>query len=145
VLFVDASSLISKYVYDRADFFSAYMFFALGMGVGGLLYLLIKLSDNKSELRNIRRKIRFLLPVFVIAELTAVAAEVTLNASISKGPVSLVKVVEGVQPVFVLLFALLLYPIAPKFFREIGQGSINKKLGLMAVMIAGLALINAAN
>lgn len=141
VIFMDILSLVSKYVYQNAQFFSAYMYFCLGMGVGGLFFLLLKFSDNKKHLYDIGKAIKKLLPVFIAVELVNVAAEFTINLAISRGPVSLVKVIEGIQPIFMLLIALALYPLAPRFFREAEQGAAAKKFALMALAVVGIALI----
>ncbi len=83
-----------------------------------------------------------MLPIIAASELLNVAVEFTLNLAISRGPVSLVKVIEGLQPMFVLLIALLLFPFAPRFFRDAKEGRVAKKFALITVAIIGLALIN---
>jgi drug/metabolite transporter (DMT)-like permease len=143
VIFMDAVALISKHVYQHAGFFSAYMYFCAGMGLSGLMFLLINLPDNKKNLASIQPMLKKVAPIFIIAELFNLAAEFTLNLAVSKGPVSLVKAIEGIQPIFMLVLALMLYPIAPKFFREAEEGGIMKKFLLMAVAVAGLVLIGA--
>jgi drug/metabolite transporter (DMT)-like permease len=143
VVFMDAVALITKHVYQHAGFFSAYMYFCLGMGLSGLMFLLINLSNNKKDLASIQPMLKKVVPILIIAELVNLAAEFTLNLAVSKGPVSLVKAIEGVQPIFMLVLALALYPIAPKFFREAEEGGIKKKFLFMAVAVAGLVLIGA--
>lgn len=138
---MDAVSIITKYVYQNVDFFPAYMYFSAGMGIGGLTFLLINWTGNKKNLADIGKIFKKVLPFFLVAELVNLAAEFTLNLAISRGPVSLVKAVEGVQPMFMLLLALLLYPFAPKFFREAEEGGIAKKFVLMAVAVVGLVII----
>lgn len=142
VIFMDAASIITKYVYQKTDFYSAYLYFSAGMGVGGLSFLLARFSDNAATIRDIARGIKRLLPVFIVAELLGLAAEFTLNLAISRGPVSLVKVIEGIQPMFVLLIALGLHPFWPKYFREGESGHLVRKFALMAVIIIGLAVIS---
>lgn len=142
VIFMDALSLMTKYAYQRADFYSVYIYFSIGMGLGGIFFLLLKFKQNKVGILRIKKRIKKLLPVFVAAELIGLAAELTLNLAISRGPVSLVKVIEGIQPVFVLLIALALYPRSPKFFREAEDGHPRRKFALMLIVIAGLAIIS---
>ncbi len=145
VILMDAMSLITKHVYEHAQFFSAYMYFCAGLGIAGLVFLLINLPDNLHNLADIRKILKKVIPVLIIAELFNVAAELTLNLAISKGPVSLVRAIEGVQPMFMLLMAVLLYPIAPKFFREAEEGGIIKKLLLMSVVVVGLVIIGVSS
>jgi drug/metabolite transporter (DMT)-like permease len=144
VMMLDALSIITKYVYERVDFYPAYLFFSLGMGLGGVFFYLIRLRDNSKAIATIARKIKRLLPLFVIAEATGLSAELTLNLAISHGPVSLVKVVEGSQAMFVLVIALLLYPLAPQYFREAKEGFRLPKLALMLIAVVGLATISLA-
>ncbi|HVX57843.1 MAG TPA: EamA family transporter [Candidatus Saccharimonadales bacterium] len=141
VICMDAASIITKHVYEHAQFFSAYMYFCMGMGLGGLAFLLLNFSENKKNLASIGKVLKKVLPFFIAAELCNVAAEFTINLAISRGPVSLVKAIEGVQPMFMLVIALLLYPIAPKFFREAEEGGVVRKFALMAVAVVGLVLI----
>jgi drug/metabolite transporter (DMT)-like permease len=144
VILTDIISITTKYVYQRTDFYPAYLYFSVGMGLGGICFLFLKFQDNKRTIREISKSIKKLLPVFIVAELTGLAAEFTLNLAISRGPVSLVKVIEGIQPMFVLLIALGLYPFWPKYFREAAEGNLARKFALMIIIIAGLAVISVA-
>ncbi|HSW85505.1 MAG TPA: EamA family transporter [Candidatus Saccharimonadales bacterium] len=145
VIFMDAATLMTKYDYQRADFYSVYLYFSAGMAIGGIFFWLIKMKENKRGLISILPKIKKLLPILIAAEIIAVTAELTLNLAISRGPVSLVKVIEGIQPMYVLLIALILYPFRPKFFREAESGHIIRKFILMAIIIAGLTIIGLAS
>jgi drug/metabolite transporter (DMT)-like permease len=144
VVFVDIISITTKYVYQKAHFYPVYMYFSAGMGLGGIYFLGLKSSENLKTLHAIRKSIKKLLPIFIAVELVNLAAEFTLNLAISRGPVSLVEVIEGIQPMFVLLITLLLYPLSPKYFREAEEGSLVKKFALMTLGIAGLVLISVA-
>ncbi len=145
VLFIDIVSISTKFVYDRASFYSAFMLYSMGMGLGGLFFYYLKRRDNKQTLRAIRNDIKMLLPIFIVAELTALAAEFTLNLAVDRGPVSLVKVIEGIQPMLVLLIALALHPFWPKYFREAKEGQLPKKFLLMVIIVIGLSLIGFAS
>lgn len=143
VVILSFNSLLTKYVYERSAFYPAFMFLSLGMVLGGIYFALIMFFDTRHhDLSIFKRKIHHLFVIFVVVELLAIIAEFTSNLAISRGPVSLVKVVEGTQPVFALLIALALYPFAPKFFREATDGRWGRKLVLMIVIIVGLAIIN---
>lgn len=142
VVFMDIVSIMTKYVYQRVDFYPAYLYFSVGMGLGGIFFLLINLTENKQVTREIAKSIKKLLPILIVTELFGVAAEFTLNLAISRGPVSLVKVIEGIQPMFVLLIAFGLHPFWPKYFREAEDGSFAKKLALMIIIIIGLGVIS---
>jgi drug/metabolite transporter (DMT)-like permease len=142
VVFMDIVSISTKYVYQRVDFYPAYLYLSAGMGVGGIFFLIINLTENKTVIRQISRTVKKLLPVIIVTELLGIAAELTLNLAISRGPVSLVKVIEGIQPMFVLLIALGLHPFWPKYFREAKEGQLVRKFALMLIIIIGLGVIS---
>jgi len=143
VAILDVTSLLTKYVYERAEFYPAYMLFLVGLGLGGIYFGLIMLFDSKKhDLSVFKKSIHKLFVIFVMVELLAVAAEFTSSLAISRGAVSLVRVVEGIQPLYILLIALLLYPLSPKHFREAAEGKLIKKFSLMILIVAGLYLIS---
>ena len=139
VLFA-VTALLQKYVYDTVDFFSGYMFFCFGMGLGSIFYA-ISFKEGRVFFSDFKKVFVKWIFIFAIAELINIAAEFTMNLAISKGPVSLVKVIEGIQPIYVLGFALILAPFFPKYAREAVGGKISKKLFLMLVILGGLYLI----
>jgi len=145
VVLVDALSVISKNVYNQVSFYPAYMTFCVGVGIGGLYFLFIMVyTKTAKQFKKLKGNLIKIIPILLIAEGINLAAEFTLNLAISRGPVAIVKVIESIQPIFVLLFALALYPLAPKFFREAKAGNLRKKFALMTVAIVGLILINIA-
>ncbi len=133
-------ALFQKYVYSHIDFYSGYIFFSFGMGLGSLFFAL---SFRKGRLfvKQFKNLFKKWILILAAAELINIAAEFTINLAISRGPVSLVKVIEGSQPIYVLLFALILAPFFPKYAREAHEGKIFKKLTLMAAMLLGLYFI----
>lgn len=133
-------SIIGKFVYTEVDFWTGYMLFSIGMGLGGLTIMLFTKKGRvfPKEFKKIFKK-WFL--IFFLVELLGISAEFTGNLAISQGPVSLVKVIEGIQPMYVLLIAIILFPFFPKYFREATSGNRARKLMLMALMIFGLFLI----
>jgi len=145
VLLIDVLSLISKHVYEHASFYPAYMTFTIGVGVGGLYFLLIMaFTKSTKQFKKLKGNLTKIIPILLLAEGLNLAAEFTLNLAISRGPVSIVKVIESVQPIFVLLLAVALFPFAPKYFREAKGGNLIKKFAFMSVAIVGLVLINLA-
>ncbi len=142
VVVADVSAILSKYVYNNAPFYSAYLYYTAGIGIGGIYFFYMMLyTDRAAEVRSLRKLIGKMLPVFLLMELVNLGAEFTSNLAVSKGPVSLVMVISGIQPAFILLFSFSLYPLAPKFFSEAEAGQKFKKFSLIAAMAAGLFLI----
>ncbi|EKD65552.1 MAG: hypothetical protein ACD_50C00052G0005 [uncultured bacterium] len=134
-------AICGKYVYNALDFWSGYMYFSMGMGLGAV-FLSVFFREGRRFLGEFNKSFKKWILVFISAELIGIAAEFTNNLAISKGPVSLVKVIEGIQPIYVLLFALVFYPLFPKYLREAAYGSKQKKLLAMIVILLGLYFIN---
>jgi drug/metabolite transporter (DMT)-like permease len=133
-------SVIFKYVYSNVDFWSGFIFVSLGMGLAGVSFI-ITLKEGKNFFSELYIKKKWLL-IFLFAEVLNIVAVLVSNFAISRGPVSLVKVVEGIQPIYVLLFATILFPLFPKYFREATSSGKIKKIIFMIIMIAGLYIIN---
>jgi drug/metabolite transporter (DMT)-like permease len=142
VLISDIVIIMTKYVYERVEFYPAFMFFAAGLGLAGAyLSLRVFYERSKHDLSLFKRNLVKLVPVLAVVELLGVAAEFTTNLAMSRGPVSLVNVLEGVQPIFVLLIAVIFFPVAPHLFREASEGKLTKKFTCMTIILAGLAII----
>lgn len=134
-------SILQKYVYNTVDFWSGYIFFVIGMGLGALLLSLV-FKEGRNFYKEFRKVFKKWILVFFLVELLGIAAEFSYNYALSLGPVSLVKVIEGIQPIYVLLFAILFFPIFPKYFREATHDGKGKKIFFMLLMLAGLYIIN---
>lgn len=133
-------SVIQKYIYTTVDFWTGYMLFAAGM-VLGALFLSTSTKKGRRFFKEFKKLYKKWIVIFLIVELLGITAEFIINLAVSKGPVSLVKVIEGIQPVYTLLFAVILFPFIPKYLREAAEGNKIKKFFLMFLMIVGLYLI----
>ncbi|MBP9716573.1 MAG: DMT family transporter [Candidatus Levybacteria bacterium] len=132
-------SVIGKYVYTEVDFWTGYMLFSMGMGLGALFLLFTKKGRDFGK--EFKKTFKKWILVFIAVELLGISAEFVGNLAISRGPVSIVKVVEGIQPIYVLVFAVLLFPFFPKYFRDAaGENKLRNGI-LMLVMIVGLFLV----
>lgn len=143
-VFVAFALICSKYVYERTDFYSGYIYFCVGMGLGGLFFFYLKFFQNKRSKKQIKgikkNKLVYVLVALVLTELINIAAEFTSNLAVSKGPVSLVEVIQNTQPMYMLIIALLLYPLFPKYFREAKEGRVGFKIFMMLGIVVGVAL-----
>lgn len=134
-------AILAKYIYSNVDFWSGYIFYSIGMGLGAL-FLSTIFKEGRSFFKEFNKTFKKWILIFILVELLGISAELSLNYAISKGPVSLVKVIEGVQPIYVLFFALLFFPFFPKYFREATKGGKIKKIGFMVVMLIGLYYVS---
>lgn len=134
------ASLGSKFAYERTNFFTGYIFFSLGMGMGGLFFIYTLLYRRQKQVLSgiIRRNNLKIILFLIAAEIFNVSAEFLQNLAISRGPVSLVKAVENIQPVYMLIIAILLYPFFPKYFRDAEGGRLGYKFLMMVLIMAGV-------
>jgi len=144
-ILLDGVLLSEKYVYQHVNFYSGFMFFSLGMGVGGLLLVILMILRNFNKPFHFKKSkgLRFIVTALIfvaITEVINIAAEFTSNLAVSKGPVSLVEVIQNIQPLYMLTLALLLYPFFPKYFREARYGRVRFKFLMMAGIMVGVAL-----
>lgn len=145
LLALSAYTFLSKFLYNNVDFYTAYMFITTGVVLGGLFFIFyLYFADRTYVLKDLKKSFRKFFPIFLVTELLAITAEVTSSIAISKGPVSIVKSIENIQPMYVLLLAICLHPFKPQLFREVDEGNIIKKIFLMIVIIFGLYLIGSS-
>lgn len=135
-------AITDKVVYKDIRFWDGYVFFCLGMGIAAFTLTQVT-SEGKKFYSQFFSKFKTFIILFLVTELLNIGAEMSLGYAISQGPVSLVKVIEGIQPFFVLLFAILLYPFLPQYFREAAEKNMLRKIVFMLLMLTGLYIIHA--
>lgn len=133
-------SVLFKFIYQNVDFWSGFIFVSLGMGLAGFFYI-FTLKKGRTFFPDLYKRKRF-LGLFVLVELLNIAAVLVFSLAISLGSVSLVEVIGGTEAIFVLVFALLLYPFFPRFFREATHTGKMRKIFFMVIMLIGLLIIN---
>jgi len=135
-------SILLKYLFTENDFYTVYMWISAGMVMGGIYFVFYLLFAHRREtLTEIRKSFRHYYLVFLGVELLALAAEFMNSLAIDRGPLTIIKSIENIQPMFVLLIAVALYPFRPNLFREAAEGGKTKKFVLMFVIFIGLILI----
>jgi len=137
-----AYSVLIKYIFTGNDFYTAYMWISAGMVMGGVYFALYLLfAHQKETLVELRKSFRKYYLIFIGAEVLALIAEFANSLAVSRGPLTIVKTIENIQPMFVLFIALALYPFRPSLFREAAEGGKTRKFFLMLVIVVGLVLI----
>ncbi len=136
----DVVSLANKFVFDRVDFYQAYLYFSFGMFLAGLyfMYLLIFQNNGKDLKGIIRKNSKLLLLLLALVEVIGLSADYVRNYALSIGPLSLVKAFENTQILYVLVISVLLYPLVPKWFPEAKAGKMTLKICMGLVIIAGV-------
>jgi drug/metabolite transporter (DMT)-like permease len=138
----DVAAVANKYVFTKADFYAAYLYFALGMAIAGVGFL-IALKQRRPTVsirKAYRENSRKILLLLILVEGLSILAEFIHGKALSLGPVSLVQGLENLQSFYVLLIAIALFPFYPKYFREAESGQRTLKFSLLFVMV-GAALL----
>lgn len=134
-------SILAKYAYQQAEFRDVFVWVAFGFGIGGLAFLLLGKSRNREFKKVVKKAPLIILLFLVLAELINIAAELSQGFAISHGPVSLVRAIEGTQPLFILFIGIILQPFFPKNFRETKDKRFIKKVLCMVGILVGLVLV----
>ncbi|HEX7260153.1 MAG TPA: EamA family transporter [Candidatus Saccharimonadia bacterium] len=135
-----AAAVAMKYVYGEVDYRSGYLFFAAGMVLGGL-FLMTATKPGRGFIATARGFSLNVWGFIVVGELLNVCAEALQGLAVSRGPVSLVRALEGLQPAWVLLIALILFPFWPRYFREAAGAHRGAKFACFAVIIVGVIMV----
>jgi len=107
------------------------------------LYLyLLKNSEVRKEIVSIFKDTKILLQ-FSIRGLFGYMGIITFMSALSSGPISLVTAVSGTQPIFVLIFSLILSFMYPKIIHEeFGGKALPTKLLALFLTVLGILLIS---
>jgi uncharacterized membrane protein len=131
-----ASSVLFKSVVQLQDLWDSIAYESIGMGIGvvlvsfwpGYLRKFIRLAKTTS---------RTGYTALSISEIFYILFRITGNIAYSLGPVALVNVFGGFQPLFILLYGYLLTRFFPKIIKEDVSGGIirAKALSLIGIFI----------
>lgn len=133
-------AVIYKYIFDSASWSTGFTWTRLVTFIIALGFLLVP---------HLRRDIRVQLShfktvglVFTLEELITFVGSIAATYAITLVPVTLAKGVDAFQPIFVLLYAIILSKAFPQIFREqIDRRTLLKKSILFVLMIIGILLI----
>jgi uncharacterized membrane protein len=137
---------IEKYIFDRTDFFGAFLSITAGIIISGLATLVIQ--EVRSTLVADLAKIERALPIFIALELVNLSALYTGQIAVKLGVPVMVSAIEASTPAYAfgisLLIAMWKQPI-DSHTERLCQRETKRKLpikwGLVAVTIGGVWLI----
>ena len=132
--------LLEKYIFDRSDFFGAFLSITFGIFITGLLSLGIRLV--RVSLVKDLPKIKKALPIFIIIELINWAALYTGQSAVKMGVPSLVSAIEASIPAFAFGISLVLAMLTHKVDAETKR-KLPIKWAMVGLMMIGVWLIGA--
>jgi uncharacterized membrane protein len=135
------SMTIEKYIFDRTDFFGAFLSITLGMILSGIATLAHPLV--RATLIHDLPKIKRALPVFIAIELINLVALYTGKLAVKFGIPVLVSAIEASTPAYAFGLVLLIAACKQRIDRSSTQ-NLPIKWGLISVMMLGVWSIGAS-
>ena len=138
---IAVSLVMRKAVFETEPFLGAWIAIAGGMALGSFSLLLLPHTGNRIVVAIREGKNHHLGMVFVNQAGGAIGAFFQ-NLAIALGPVAVVQALQGVQYVFILLFALILTRWFPKLLSEnFGEGLLTRKVIGVVTISVGVGLL----
>ncbi len=142
-LFGSLVSILDKYVLFSVDYWSLFVWIALGELV--ITSLVLLKSGVRKNLQKTLRNLKINKKFFAFAFITEILAFFGLIASliaISLGPVSLVSALSAVCPLYLLFGTILLSIFIPKVLKEeISKSTVALKIFSTLLIVIGTSLI----
>jgi uncharacterized membrane protein len=132
--------LLEKYIFDRSDFFGAFLSITTGIFMTGLLSL--GMRTVRVSLMKDLPKIKQALPVFIVIELINWAALYTGQSAVKMGVPALVSAIEASIPAFAFGISLSIAMLTRRIDDETKQ-KLPIKWAMVGLMMIGVWLIGA--
>lgn len=141
-IFWAAAAVLVKFSISSLSFSQILSYESWGIGIGGVVLLAIFRNTRRAFFQSATSASRMTLAIFFLNELIFVAAKSITYYAYSIGPISLVSVVNGIQPFIGLGYGWALTTVFPKQFREdISQSTLVYKGVLAVLAFVGLSII----
>ncbi len=112
------SGVLFKFVAVSNNFWLSNFWESVGFALVGTVIFLIRKEDRNAFFDSIKiHKSKITLSV-LLSEFFTLGGNISLNYAFLLAPIALVRVVEGYQPVFVLIFGIIITKMFPKILEE---------------------------
>jgi uncharacterized membrane protein len=132
--------LLEKYIFDRSQFFGAFLAISMSICLTGLFSL--GMREVRVSLVKDLPKIKKALPIFVIIELVNWLALYTGQSAVKMGVPSLVSAIEASIPAFAFAISLTVMGLTRKIDAETKR-KLPVKWAMVGLMMTGVWLIGA--
>lgn len=132
-----------KYFVVETNFFIASFWEYVGFGLFGL-FLLIFIKSYREGFTNVLKTNKTqVLGVNVINEIVNITAKISFNYATVLAPVTLVWIINGLHPLFVFLFGIILTVLFPKISKEdISKKTLVQRILAIITITLGVYLVN---
>ncbi len=138
-LLVAVSTILMKYLLNFTDYWSAFAYRQIGVGLTAIPILLLFMPELIRTVKQHGTKVLIAMSAAEIGNLTAL---LLITVALSIGFATLVNALVSVQVIFVFLFSIILSTFYPKILSEkITKPIIVQKIISLALMVAGAVLV----
>ena len=132
--------VIYKYLFESVSWSTG---FSWGLIFSFLVILpTLLFSHHRKSVKLQVKKFEKKIHIFVSNEFLNFAGAALTTFAVSIAPVTFIKGIDSIQPLFVLVYAIIFSRLLPKIFREkVDLKNIEKKLLLFALMLIGIWII----
>ncbi|MEK7609936.1 MAG: DMT family transporter [Patescibacteria group bacterium] len=139
-LLLAIEAVVYKYLFENVGWSTGFVWATVVSAIFALSFLFI--PKIRRNIYQHTRDLRHNAPVFAFEEFLTFGGSVASTYAISLVSVTLEKSVSAFQPLFVLIYALVLGRFFPHLFREhVDRRSVFKKFLIFAIMIVGIVLV----
>jgi drug/metabolite transporter (DMT)-like permease len=133
--------ILAKYAFDSQGFVTGFVWSRMGFVLAAGLVLL-RPSWRKMIFISEKQATPKIGGLFVGSKLLAAGGSLFIHLALSLGNAALVNALQGVQYVFLLIFAVILSKKFPQILEEkMTRGILAQKIAAVLLIVAGLALI----
>jgi len=132
-----------KYFAVETDFWITSFWEYVGFGLFGII-LLVFVKNYRQGFFNVLKQNRLkVISINGLNEILNIVAKIAFNFATILTPVTMVWIINGLQPVFVFVFGIILTLVLPKISREdISKKTLIQRMIAIAVITVGVYLIN---
>jgi drug/metabolite transporter (DMT)-like permease len=142
-LILAVGSLIFKIVAFESDYWTTVFWYYFGCMLFGIGLFMCVGKYRREFLENVRQWPLFLLALNALNETITILGGLVLSFITLVMPLALAQVINGFQPVFVLVYGIILSKLFPKIVQEgLGRKELFQKVLAIAIMLIGTFLIN---
>ena len=139
-LLMAMADIASKYALVYISFWN--MFWLSAFCMSGIFLLVSIRPYTLRQLINMKQR-KSVFALLAVNETLAPTAIALQFWALERGPVSLVSTIAGSRPIFVVMFALILSRISPKFLQwQLGRGALALRLVATAMIVGGITIIH---
>lgn len=141
-ILIALGGILFKFVATEESFWLSNFWEGVGFALFGVLVFISKRKDRKDFYQSLKLH-KFKITAFVLlSEVFTLGGNVLLNYAFLLAPVVLVRVVEGYQPIFVLVFGILITKMFPHILQEkIGWKHLLPKILAILIIFVGSCIL----